>query len=102
MTKIKTFDSAESALHKLSEGNPGALVALMELVGQENFALVNCLKFDEMGIYGPRIWMLYKDIFRQRVAPFYFALKYNRLQRVIAKKKQVDSRFAEEWESYAA
>lgn len=54
----------------LSEGNPGALSALMECTKicaaiDPDSALgpfTGVIGFDTYGIYGPRIWMLYKDV----------------------------------------
>ena len=55
---------------KLAEGNPGAVnVLCMILKEQESIdqdsslmGVLGLLMFDTLGIYGSRIWMLYKDV----------------------------------------
>jgi len=54
----------------LADGNPGALIVMKELlmIGPiiDPDALMgpiaHLLSLDSFGIYGPRIWMLYKDV----------------------------------------
>jgi len=61
---------------KMSEGNPGALRVIMELyketptIDPQNLlgGLGPILDLDTLGIYGPRIWMLYKDVCGEDVA----------------------------------
>ena len=70
MTKLTLEDTMQTALMKLSEGNPGALTALMDVLN--NAAQIDpdsvggggmvILQLDDLGIYGPRIWMLYEDV----------------------------------------
>jgi len=58
------------AIVKLSDGNPGAVVVLAECLkrGEEIDpdsafgGLGPIFDFDTLGIYGPRIWMLFKDV----------------------------------------
>lgn len=58
------------ALMALSEGNPGAATALMHLCKDSPSIdpddmfkeLGPVIALDNLGIYGPRIWMLYKDV----------------------------------------
>ena len=62
--------SAINAIITLSEGNPGALTALMDIA--TNYTKVDpdsvlrsftpLLALDNMSIYGSRVWILYKDI----------------------------------------
>ena len=71
MERIKLTDNAQTAIAKLSEGNPGALSVCIAIFNQgatidpDAGALGGfgpLLSLDTMGIYGPRIWMLYKDV----------------------------------------
>lgn len=66
-----SFDmSIQDMLFAMSDGNPGALTVLMNLVSNEasidpDCALVgigSILGLDSCGIYGSRIWCLFKDV----------------------------------------
>ena len=69
-TRIGLEDNLRSALPKLAEGNPGAATALIKLCSVA--ALIDpdsafrelgpLIELDSNGIYGPHIWMLWKDI----------------------------------------
>jgi len=73
--RITLQDNGLTALMKLSEGNPGAMSVLMEMMTQAadidpddimgSFGAL--LHLDSMGIYGPRIWMLYKDVCKENL-----------------------------------
>lgn len=70
MARIQLTDNALSAIVKMADGNPGATVAMSELlkhgdaVDPDAFmgGLGNILSLDTLGIYGPRIWILYSDV----------------------------------------
>ena len=62
-------DTVIDVFMKLSEGNPGALNVCMQIVSDGPKIdpdcarpLITLLTFDDLGIYGSRIWMLYKDV----------------------------------------
>lgn len=69
-TRITLEMSTLEALMAVAEGNPGALHVLMVSMEQSPsidpdsafgpFAPI--LSFDTHGIYGPRVWMLFKDV----------------------------------------
>src|SRR5882757_1852945 len=69
-TRIGLLDDPLSSVVKLAEGNPGATVVMGQLLRDGNaidpdgafggFGVL--LGFDSLGIYGPSIWLLYKDI----------------------------------------
>ena len=70
MSKLTLEDTMQSAIMKLSEGNPGALTVLLQViehadridpdsVGGGGMVL---LQLDDLNITGPKIWMLYKDV----------------------------------------
>lgn len=69
-TRITLDDNMQGAVIKLSDGNPGAVNVLMQLLTTEEVIdpdsvlgpLGTILHLDSHGIYGSRIWMLYKDV----------------------------------------
>lgn len=73
--RINLKDTTQDALIKLAEGNPGALsVCIMFIKETAEIdpdsalgGLGNLLRLDNMGIYGSRIWMLYKDVCGQSI-----------------------------------
>lgn len=70
MSKLELGDNGVTILMKMSEGNPGALTALMRMMKEgaeidpvSAFGgLGGILALDTHGIYGSRIWMLYSDV----------------------------------------
>ena len=75
MNRIELSDTIQDAIVKLSEGNPGAINVMMNMLqsGDEidpdsafgGFG--NILSLDTHGIYGSRIWMLFKDVCRENI-----------------------------------
>ena len=69
-SKIGLNDTVQDTLIKLSEGNPGALSVCMQIMAKGSQidpdafggGLLMLLSLDDLGIYGSRIWMLYKDV----------------------------------------
>ena len=74
--KIVLTDTAEEMMVKMSEGNPGALSVCMQLLTETYKidpdaalgGLSGILMLDTLGIYGPEIWMLYKDVCGEDIA----------------------------------
>jgi hypothetical protein len=70
MARIGLEDTVQSALVKMCDGNPGALRVMMGMLREGKaidplgFAggLGAVLSLDTQGIYGSRIWLLYKDV----------------------------------------
>jgi hypothetical protein len=71
MCRIELTDSAIDMVVKMSEGNPGACSVLASLMGakaqvMDPDSLLGpygpVLALDTLGIYGPDIWLLYKDV----------------------------------------
>ena len=68
-SKIELTDSIQDVLFKMSEGNPGALTVCLgilehgEKIDPDNAmgGLGVILSLDTLGLYGSKIWMLYKD-----------------------------------------
>lgn len=67
--RIGLNDNLKDAILKLAEGNPGAAVVCTKLAFRNTSidpdsamgVFSSILGLDTLGIYGPRIWMLYKD-----------------------------------------
>ena len=68
--RLELNDDIKTAIIKMCDGNPGALTVLIESVKQceaidpDNFVgpYSVLLALDSIGIYGPSIWVLYKDV----------------------------------------
>lgn len=61
-TRITENDTLQDAVIKMSDGNPGCLMFLMQLF-EDNLskAFMLCLRFDMMGLYGSRLYQLWND-----------------------------------------
>ncbi len=66
--RIQFADTIKDVMVKLCKGNPGGLRVLTEVykqadrISRYNERTMIVLLFDSLGIYGPDIWMLYKDV----------------------------------------
>lgn len=68
--RLELSDTTIDVVMKLSEGNPGALTVTCEVIKRgatidpDHFmgGLGALISLDSFGIYGQRIWMLYKDV----------------------------------------
>ena len=60
-TRITANMSMEEMLITMSEGNPGALTCMMQMMNSDPMALLDILLFDSMGIYGSKIYMVWND-----------------------------------------
>ena len=71
--RITPDDNMMSSIVKLAEGNPGAVTAMgsmaqvAEKIDPLNWlgAYGPLINLDTLGIYGHRIWMLFKDVCKQ-------------------------------------
>ena len=69
-TKIDFNDSMMEMLIKMSEGNPGALTVCLNIlkngkqIDPDNMmgGFSEILSLDILGLYGSKIWMLFKDV----------------------------------------
>lgn len=70
MNKLTLNDDFGSAMFKISQGNPGAITVIMEAnieVMEKKLRegplapFTVMMALDTLGIYGPNIWILYKD-----------------------------------------
>lgn len=77
-TRITLTDDMRTILVKMCDGNPGALNVLITLVKEsEKIDLdaafgpyTHLLNLDSAGIYGPSIWVLFKDTCGQNIVNF--------------------------------
>ena len=65
--RLDTIDTIKDAVVKMSDGNPGAVVALMQMMIRGNkYGEVHGLRrlciLDECEIYGSKVWLLWKDV----------------------------------------
>ncbi len=68
---IDLMASTGSALIQMSEGNPGAITVLMELIGRDDpSALMTILNLDDMNMRGSQIWVGYKDYCGEDIEKF--------------------------------
>lgn len=79
MNKNPRIESLAIPFHelvwKMSDGNPGAATVMMTIMENEDIdpdaamgGIGTILSLDTHGIYGPRIWMLYKDVCKQNIS----------------------------------
>ncbi len=69
MTRLTLTDSGMDMIMKMSEGNPGAATALMEIFKPNDIDPQSALgplgpisHFDNLGIYGSHVYILWSDI----------------------------------------
>jgi len=67
-TRIELTDSVMDVVVKLAEGNPGAITVILGIMEHGKSIdpipdpIMVLAHFDELGIYGHKIWELYKDV----------------------------------------
>ena len=84
---MKLEMSMREAVMVMCDGNPGALSVLMRLMTEGQtidpdsaFGGFGCLlDLDREGVYGPRIWMLYKDVCGEDIVKTCAMLRANQL-----------------------
>ena len=87
MSKIELQDTAQDIIVKMSEGNSGALsVCVLTLktgsdIDPDGFmgGMGALLGMDTLGIYGSKIWMLYKDVCGSNLSVMLAILRANQL-----------------------
>ena len=86
-TRIEMSDSLQSTMFKMSDGNPGALSVCMDImehggrIDPDNAlgAIGTILSLDTVNVYGPRIWMLYKDVCGENLSKMIGLIRANQL-----------------------
>ena len=87
MARIQLTDTMVDIMAKMSEGNPGALTALMECVTDDDKTdpdslmrgLGPALSLDTMGIYGTDIYVLWSDICEKNTPKFMAVIRAHQL-----------------------
>jgi hypothetical protein len=106
VSRIQSQDTMLEAIVKMSDGNPGAITVMMQLLEQvpeidpiaAMGGLLYVLHLDDFGLYGPSIWMLYKDVCGQEIAGIVTLFRARQLghitggelQRIVAEDKPYD------------
>lgn len=83
-TRIQLTDSLQQIVVKMSDGNPGAINVMMALIKQgEKIDPDNMLGgvgailwLDTERIYGPKIWVLFKDVCKSKVLNIFTIMRY--------------------------
>ncbi len=69
--KIGLTDSPRDVLIMMSEGNPGALSAMIKLLQRDQtFGFIRILSLDDMGMRGSQIWIGFKDHCKEDIEAF--------------------------------
>lgn len=77
-TRLTSEMSIKEAIITMSEGNPGALTCMMEMIDSNPMALLDILYFDSLGIYGSKIYMLWNDCCNRDMNKLNETLRYFR------------------------
>jgi len=59
VSKLELRDLGTDIVLKMSEGNPGAMSCVMDILGKEKVHLI--LILDTLGLYGSNLYMLWSD-----------------------------------------
>ncbi len=57
-TRITSDMNGQEILMAMSDGNPGALTCMLQMLESDPMAFLDILLFDTMGIYGSKIYMV--------------------------------------------
>ncbi len=88
MSRIQLTDNALSAITKMSEGNPGAAIVMMEMVKPQSNeidpdsfmgGLGKILSLDTLEIYGSDIYVLHNDICERNMIKMFAVLRAHQL-----------------------
>ena len=88
MSKINLRDSIMNVVVKMSDGNPGAMNALMQMLQPENQeidpdsimgGMMKVLALDALGIYGSDIYILHNDICDRDMVKMFAVLRAHQL-----------------------
>lgn len=70
MSKYDPSDNIKDNIVSMSDGNPGAITVLTQIVNTDPDPRELFKTLDEMNIYGPRVWLGYKDYCSEDVDKF--------------------------------
>ena len=69
--KINLNDNTMDILFKMSEGNPGAMAVMNQIIQvQSGKGVFTILELDDMNIRGSQIWIAYKDHCQEDIQKF--------------------------------
>lgn len=80
--KIDLNDSFLNLIVKMSEGNPGAIVGLTNLLKADKTGGMLLLGLDDMNIRGSQVWVAYKDLYHENAEKFAQAV-HNRDRKMV-------------------
>ena len=85
-TRVNITDTILDVLFKMSDGNPGAITAMMELLKADHVdpdnlmkGLGHLLSLDSLNIYGTNIYILWSDICNRDIVKMIAVLRANQL-----------------------
>jgi hypothetical protein len=73
--KISLNDTMTEVLVKMSEGNPGAITVLTQMLLEDHNNFMFILHMDNMNMRGASIWIGYKDHCKEDIKVFIEAVK---------------------------
>jgi hypothetical protein len=93
--KITSSDTTMDTIIKLSEGNPGGLTVIKQVLQKsEGFdGVMRLLDLDDMNMRGPQIWVGYKDHCGEDINKFIEAVKNRDPDMIKTVNSQCDDRF---------
>ena len=84
--RITADMSIEDMIVTMSEGNPGALTCMVNMLNYNPMAHLDILFFDTMEIYGSKIYMLWNDCCERDMDKFNKTIQYIREGKVSKEK----------------
>ena len=68
--KLELYDTRMDVIIKMSEGVPGALVAMAQIMSNDENGLLKLFGLDDMNIRGSQIWVAYKYLYHEDANKF--------------------------------
>lgn len=88
--RIKLDMTVVDAMVVMCDGNPGAITACAEIVKHSDMGIIDLCHLDDAGIYGPTIWLGYKDVCKFDVPLFVKKIRDRTLLKDIEKLPYYD------------
>lgn len=90
-------DTVKDGILKIADGNPGALSVLTQLIKlRDGWMAVGA--FDRLRLYGPMIWLCYKDLLGSDINKLLELILNGRLAEEINIRRLEDAAFRREWD----
>lgn len=90
-------DTVKDGILKIAEGNPGALTVLTQLIKLRD-GWMSVGEFDRLRLYGPMIWLCYKDLLGNDINKLLELLLSGKLAEEINIRRLEDERFRTSWD----